>query len=142
MDRDGFLIHTDRWVDVIENHDDYEFLFNIPTENDIKNLKPKDFVKISNGVERFFVRVTEVRENCIIGIINNHLRGKYDYDFGNHICFEGKHIFMITKEEDIVRKNPIINKTTARMLRMLGKDPAVAGKETELFESIQKRKEM
>ena len=128
----------DKWVDVIENRDEYDFIFNLPTEGDLELLKPNDMVKISNGFERFFVRIIEILDDGIIGVINNHLRGRYDYGFDDRVKFENRHIFTIIKAEDQPAKPAKISKNTARMMKMLGKDPLTGGKEMKLFESLQK----
>lgn len=145
ISEEEFSIHEDSWVNVVERRDDYEFLFTIPTEDDLKLLIPNDMVKISNGFERFFVRIIEIREDCFIGIIDNHLRGNYDYDFGNKVRFYGYNIFTITKYQDKSGKTDDIKtktnkKTTARMMKMLGKDPLTSSQEMKMFESILNQK--
>lgn len=134
-DPEEFLIHTDNWVDVVENREDYEYLFDLPTEEDLRALRPGDSVKISNGAERFFVLVTEVRSDCFIGTVDNHLRGNYDYVFGDRVRFEGRHVFAIRRAEEAPRK---MAKTTARMVKMLGLDPSKSAKHAMMFESLQK----
>jgi len=91
---DNCIIHTDDWVDVIHNKDEYSDCFDIPTEADLDNLSSNDVAKISNGFERFFVRIKEVIDNTIIGVVDNHLVGKYDYDFNDTVRFEKRNIFM------------------------------------------------
>lgn len=140
-----FSIHEDNWVNVVDNRDDYEFLFTIPTEEDLKQLKESDMVKISNGFERFFVRIIEIRDDCFIGMIDNHLRGSYDYDYGDKVRFYGYNIFTVRKQEEQEMKPNDINKkrnkkTTARMMKMLGKDPLTSTQEMKLFETILNQK--
>lgn len=132
-----FLLHKDNWIDVFENREEYEFLFDLPKEDDLMKIQIKDLVKISNGRERFFVSVTEIRNDCMIGIVNNHLKGQYDYVYGDSVCFEKRHIFSILKNEETQNKK--INRNTVRMMKMLGIDPKKSTREAMMFDSIQNK---
>jgi hypothetical protein len=135
-DADDTFVHTDQWIDVVENREEYEYFYDLPTEEALDSIVPNDIAKISNRVERFFVRVIEVRKDCIIGTVDNHLRGQYDYMFGDKISFEKRHIFTLTKAKERTKKKQM-QKNTARMIKMLGIDPSKSSKEAMLFESIQ-----
>lgn len=145
ISEEEFCIHDECWINVVENRDEYEFLYNLPTKEDLKQLKIGDIVKISNDFERFFVSIVEIREDCIIGVINNHLRGSYDYCYGDKVKFNGYNIFTIQKqtEQAVKEKDPkekAKKKTTARMMKMLGKDPLISSQEMKMFETILNQK--
>jgi hypothetical protein len=135
------LTHTDDWVDVTQRLDHYRDVFDIPNEDALKNLEVKDRVKISNGFERFFVFVTGIDGNIVYGKIENHLIGKYDYDYKDVVHFEKKNIFMIKKYDGLAdqQKNKK-TKTTKRMLKLLGVDPTENSKEAMAVMSILQNK--
>jgi hypothetical protein len=60
-------------------------------------LRKGDFVKISNGKERFWVQILDcvVRDNnlLVIGKIDNHLIGTYSYKYGDIIMFGSDKIY-------------------------------------------------
>ena len=131
------IIHTDDWVDVIYNKEEYSDCFDIPTETDLENLSTNDMVKISNGFERFFVRVKYINGDTIIGIVDNHLVGKYDYDFNDTVRFEKKNIFVIKKDDtDKTNIKKTKNRNARRMLKILGIDPLQQSKEAMAVLSI------
>jgi len=133
---DNCIIHTDDWVDVIHNKDEYSDCFDIPTEADLDNLSSNDVAKISNGFERFFVRIKEVIDNTIIGVVDNHLVGKYDYDFNDTVRFEKRNIFMLKKNDTTNDIKKTKNKNARRMLKILGIDPKQQSKEAMAVLSI------
>lgn len=110
--------YRDTWVDVVEGREKYKDSFDIPTEEDLSQLGANDRVKISNGFERFFVRVGTVDGDTVVGTVMNHLVGKSDYNYQDEVSFEKRHIFMI-------QKPPTPDPGAARrrkLLRMLGED--------------------
>ena len=126
------LAHTDDWVDVTQRMEQYSGVFDIPTKQNLDGLVAGDSVKISNGFERFFVRVTSIEGDTIHGRVENHLVGKYDYDYNDIVRFEKRNVFAIKRHDPINKKN----KTTKRMLRLLGIDPAEQSKEAMALLSI------
>ena len=137
----GILTHTDDWVDVTERLEDYRDVFDIPNEDALKNLGVKDIVKISNGFERFFVIVTGIDGDTVYGKIENHLVGKYDYDYKDVVHFEKKNIFIIKKYDGLAdqQKNKKA-RTTKRMLKLLGVDATENSKEAMAVMSILQNK--
>jgi hypothetical protein len=134
---DNPIIHSDDWVDVIHKKDEYIDCFDIPTETALENLSTNDMVKISNGFERFFVRVKYINGSTVVGIVDNHLVGKYDYDFNDTVRFEKKNIFVIKKDDtptNDIKKTK--NKNARRMLKILGIDPKQQSKEAMALLSI------
>ncbi len=129
------LTNSDNWVDVSHNMAQYKDVFDIPTEQDLDNLTKNDIVKISNGFERFFVRVKDVCDNTVFGIVENHLVGKYDYDFSDTVRFEKKNIFMI-KKSSVNSNTTKKHKTTKRILKFLGIDPTLQSREAMAVLSI------
>ena len=134
------IIHTDDWVDVIEKKEEYKDCFEIPTETDLKHLAIHDMVKISNGFERFFVRVKEMIDTTVIGVVDNHLVGKYDYDFNDTVRFEHRNIFMIKKNDPaVIEQKKSAGKNARRMMKMLGVDPSQSSKEALAVMSIMRQ---
>ena len=129
------LAHTDDWVDVTQRMEQYSGVFDIPTKENLDALVAGDSVKISNGFERFFVRVASVEGDTIHGRVENHLVGKYDYDYNDTVRFEKKNIFLIKKRDTNSNSNKK-TKTTKRMLRLLGIDPTEQSKEAFAVLSI------
>ncbi|QIG60141.1 hypothetical protein [Dishui Lake large algae virus 1] len=115
--------HTDDWIDVSEKRAEHIDTGDIPSKDELDQLSPKDTVKISNGFEKFFVTVREVSDDIVIGTIDNHLVGKYDYDYGDMVRFEKKNVFLIKKSK-IPDANAVSKRRSARrMMRLLGIDP-------------------
>ena len=47
--------------------------FFVPSEEELNNLKLKDFVKVSIGTERFWVKIKKIDGDKIIGEVYNNL---------------------------------------------------------------------
>ena len=108
-----FPIFEDNWVDYIENNEkrfSIEQLKKINSHGviyEIKDNKGKftdeffDSVKISNGYERFWVKVCEevsFENNFIIGRVNSQLNKKEiysPYNYGDIVIFGYHHIYDI-----------------------------------------------
>tara|TARA_B100001175_G_C18979896_1_gene389288 strand:- start:29 stop:361 length:333 start_codon:yes stop_codon:yes gene_type:complete len=88
-------VYTDNWVNVkiINKHN--PDTFEIPTNDELDEIKVDYSVKISNGFERFWVSVIEVKELYFIGKIDNILINNENYDYENYVMFERDNIYDI-----------------------------------------------
>ena len=88
-------IYTDEWVNVkiINQHNPESF--EIPTTNELDDIKLGYSVKISNGMERFWVEIVEKKDLYLIGRIDNKLVYCQNYDYGNYVMFEKHNIIDI-----------------------------------------------
>jgi len=96
--------HTDDWVDAQEMGRNRPGTFGAPTADELRRIKVGDFVKICNGLERFWVCVTfidafthEDPADCLYrGAVSNQLLGGRRYNFGDLVEFRGRHAYATT----------------------------------------------
>lgn len=93
-----------KFVDVQKLHRDIPSL-DVPDENEIKNIEVGDYVKISNGKERFWVEITEsphaVKDKKqFTGIVKNNLLESDNYDIGDKINLRPRNIYKINKKRE------------------------------------------
>lgn len=89
------MIHTDNWVNVEEQHRLTPDTFTIPSKIELDRIAPGYTVKICNGFERFFCEVESIKDDVIIGRVDNILIRKYPYKYGDRVKFKKKNIYMI-----------------------------------------------
>ena len=91
-----YTIYNDSWNDAQALTSD---TFRAPAPEMLANLKEGDIVKISNGRERFFVEISKLNaathDVTIIGIVSNELVCGSEYNVGDYVHFEPKHIYKI-----------------------------------------------
>lgn len=98
-------IFTDDWVDANEMNSKYPNTFDFPTQDELENITIGDTVKISNGLERFWVELKEVKKLYLIGRIDNELITN-EYNFNDYVMFEKKNIYdihTIKDKEDLLK---------------------------------------
>ena len=95
-------IFIDDWVDAKKLSKQYPEKFDIPEDNEIIKIVIGDFVKICNGKERFWVEVTEIKDDYLLGRIDNEIFTGLDYKKNSIIMFERKNIYDI---HDVDLKN-------------------------------------
>ena len=66
-------IFTDDWIDTNKLHLLNPDNFTIPTNSELNNLSIGDLVKIGNKVERFWVKITQIHKDYLLGKIDNLL---------------------------------------------------------------------
>ena len=88
-------IYTDDWVNVKIINDHNPETFEIPTINELQDIKVGYNVKISNGIERFWVIIQEINKYYLIGKIDNKLFNNTNYDYGDLVMFEKHNIYDI-----------------------------------------------
>lgn len=89
-------------VNAIERHREYPNTFEIPLQEDINAIKPGDFAKICTGDERFWVMITQLKEDGkIVGKIDNHLlfTDNHNLSFGDYVSFYPENIFAILNKK-------------------------------------------
>lgn len=87
---------ADAWVDARLMRMQHPETFQAPTEEQLDAIVPGDSVKVSNGKERFFVKVTEVLPHgALRGVVDNYLLGTAMYDYGDTIAFRREHVFVV-----------------------------------------------
>ncbi len=79
-------IHVDDW------------LINNNNLSIISNLNNSQTVKISNNLERFWVKIFEINESYILGKIDNYLSFNDNYDYQDIVIFEKCNILDIYKK--------------------------------------------
>lgn len=67
--------------------------FNVPSDADIRKIKPGDFVKLARNGERFWVRVDGYIARKWHGTIDNKLTENEDIGYGDKIFFYKKNIY-------------------------------------------------
>ena len=88
-------IYTDDWVNVKIINDHNPETFEIPTDKDLQDIKVGYNVKISNGIERFWVIIEKINSYYFIGKIDNKLLNNNNYDYGDLVMFEKHNIYDI-----------------------------------------------
>lgn len=92
-------IFTDDWVDAKEMNYKYPDTFDYPTQIELDNIAIGDSLKISNGLERFWVEVKEKNKIYLIGRVDNELITD-EYKLNDLVMFENKNIYDIRTKED------------------------------------------
>lgn len=69
--------------------------FEAPSTEELNQIKEGSIVKICNGEERFWTTVIKIDKSKVTAAVDNQLLGDYDYDFGDVIEFEKRHIYSI-----------------------------------------------
>ena len=88
-------IHVDDW------------LINNNNLSIISNLNNSQTVKISNNLERFWVKIFEINESYILGKIDNYLSFNDNYDYQDIVIFEKCNILDIYKTNTNIIGNKI-----------------------------------
>lgn len=72
----------------------FEFdTFNVPSDSEIRKLKPGDLVKVARNGERFWIRVDGYVGRKWHGTISNKLVMNDDLKYGDSIYFARKNIY-------------------------------------------------
>ncbi len=94
-------IYKPKLLNAVSMNSKYPNSFKIPSKDKIIKLRIGDFVKIVNNTstpERFWVIITKKKGNNFIGIINNKLIGRAQYNLGDLISFKSYNICDIQKK--------------------------------------------
>lgn len=72
----------------------FEFdTFEVPSDSQIRKLKPGDLVKVARNAERFWVRVDGYVGRKWHGTVSNQLANSDDLKYGDSIYFSRKNIY-------------------------------------------------
>jgi len=86
-------------------------------QGNLDDIKIGASVKIKNNGERFFVKVTSVKDNGIIqGIVDNHLIREKPYDYGSVVEFKREHIWVVHTEQYMESTAPQIGIIIEKLL--------------------------
>lgn len=77
----------------IENPDTFEY-----PEEELKDLKEGDYVKVSHNEERFWVMLTRMNGDNLVGFVNNDLVRKHQFKCDDKVSFEKRHVHQIYGE--------------------------------------------
>lgn len=70
--------------------------FEAPTKSELKRLKVDDFVKVCvDTCSRFWVQITKIDCDTIVGRIDNGLPEFEDLDYNNIVMFKDEHVYAI-----------------------------------------------
>jgi uncharacterized protein YegJ (DUF2314 family) len=69
--------------------------FCAPSIEELKTINTGFIVKVSNGQERFWVKVVKIDKDLITGIIDNNLISTEGYDCGDTISFTTDKVYDI-----------------------------------------------
>jgi len=75
----------------------YSKTFEAPNKEDLDSIKIGDFVKICVNDERFWVKVTDIKDDVITGQVDNDLVLNDKIKYNDTIDFPKKCIFAITE---------------------------------------------
>jgi len=78
---------------------EFEDTFEVPSDSEIKKLKPGDFVKVARNSERFWLRVDGYVGRKWHGTVANKLGFNDDLKFGDSIYFAKKNIYDLRRVE-------------------------------------------
>jgi lactate dehydrogenase-like 2-hydroxyacid dehydrogenase len=101
----------DDWVDVSEMSQRFPETFKAPSDEELEEIKPDYTVKISNGMERFFVLVHEIYDDLIVGEVNNKLVCDRGYNSGDLVIFHKKNVYCVHSPEYLQRMAQEMNLT-------------------------------
>lgn len=83
-------------------HQENPDTFEVPSSDEIKRVVVGDYVKVSNGKERFWVQIIEkLTRGFFRGIVMNRLIIKTNYILGDTIQIHSRHIYDILYQRDM-----------------------------------------
>jgi hypothetical protein len=87
----------DNWVNAQEQQRLYPDTFEAPDHNDLNAIQVGDYVKISNGKERFWTVVIDMKEDDIIARVDNKLVATQRYTVNDIVVFKKENIYNILR---------------------------------------------
>jgi hypothetical protein len=85
------LVHTDAWVDAQQMaHENPSYY--VPNKHTLDTIQLGDCLKISNGDERFYVRVVRLINEIIVGMVTNMLVYEREYNFMDLVHFKRENV--------------------------------------------------
>jgi hypothetical protein len=98
-------IYTDNWIFYKNNFD-------------ISQMKENEFVKISNGKERFWTSIKQIDKNnkIIIGRIENNLIYKSTYNYGELVKFNINNVLDYINQKNCKKLKYVVNLTIKEIM--------------------------
>ena len=87
-----------KFVNAKKMHEQHPRTFEVPTDVELDDIKKGDFVKISNGQERFWVEILSRKNKTMRGVVDNELLDDSEYNLGSKITFRDKNVYQIMKK--------------------------------------------
>jgi hypothetical protein len=81
-----------RLVDAQKLAREYPKSFEVPGSDTLASLRSGDSVKVCNGKERFWVRLTEASGSQLRGVVSNDIRARR-YGKGDTIQFRARNVY-------------------------------------------------
>ena len=97
-----------QFVDAQQMHKEHPDTFDVPSQDELDNLKIDDSVKVcANHAERFWVTITEINGEKITGLIDNDLlyTNTHGLKFQDIITFFKCHIYDIWQKKEAQNAN-------------------------------------
>lgn len=116
----------------------------IQSELLIKNVEVGSLVKISNGVERFYVEIIDIKMDEFIGKVCNMLMYKKDYNLGDLVIFSRYNLMEIyTPYEKQIKflnasKNEMVQKNIKEYIEKFEKEHNRLPVNNEIYEYFEK----
>jgi hypothetical protein len=90
--------HTDRWKNAQRQARESPDTFGAPSQEALAWLAEGDYVKVcGRACERFWARIVAVNGEQITAEVSNDLVMESDYDKGDLIVFQKKHVYDIQR---------------------------------------------
>jgi len=77
----------------IETPDTFEY-----PEEELKTLKEGDYVKVCHNEERFWVMLTKINGDVLVGFVNNDLVFDHPFKCDDKVSIEKRHVYQIYGE--------------------------------------------
>jgi hypothetical protein len=83
-------------INAQQMHRDYPDTFDVPTKDELRKIDIHQYVKVSNGKERFWVQICDkLTRGYFRGVVMNRLIFFTNYTIGDVIQFHERHIYNI-----------------------------------------------
>lgn len=92
-------IFNDTWLDAEEMNRRFPDSFAKPSTDELSQITKQCHVKICNGYERFFVKITKITTKYLYGEVANTLIGGKPYNIGDTVKFKRQHVLLVKTDE-------------------------------------------
>lgn len=83
------------FLDAQQRHKENPLSFQVPNEKQLDEIKSGDYVKICENNERFWVELSKINQDKMVGRIDNDLVLPHPFKCDDVISFEKKNIMAI-----------------------------------------------
>lgn len=88
-----------KFEDAMHMHQLYPETFDVPSAEELNELKIGDSVKLCCNGERFWTKIIDMIDGKFLGVVNNRLVRNVQINMGSIVEFERRHIYAIYDEE-------------------------------------------